>query len=208
MIKIKEKPCKAIGKAKGFQGCETLSLKRTYGLCPSCYAKWLLSTPEGQEKLNKSVLAATKPRRDFKKAEKEHKEQKSIQALLVTTRHACHNYIRLRDQGKPCVSCDTPWQKGFHAGHWKKAEIYSNLKFDERNIHGQCERCNIFLDGNVQEYGNRIQNRIGDQGKKVVEDMSKSFKAMDWKWDREQLKAIRKYYQEKLKELKKSLHLD
>ena len=207
MIKIKEKPCKAMGKAKGFNGCGKMALKRTHGLCMKCYPQWLLYTPEGKEKMAKSIFVATKPRRDLEKAIIENKENKSLSWLLVNTRTACHDFIKFRDQGKPCVSCDAPWHKDHHAGHWKKAELYSNLKFDERNIHNQCEGCNIYKDGNVQEYGNRIHNRIGREAKAVVEQMAEDYKSIDFKWDREELKAIRKYYQEKLKSLKNSLPL-
>lgn len=52
IIKPKEKPCKAIGKAKSsdVQGCGKPVYKRTYGLCDNCYREWLFETPEGKEK--------------------------------------------------------------------------------------------------------------------------------------------------------------
>lgn len=203
-VKIKEKPCKGIGKAKGFWACGKLAFKRTYGLCQSCYSKWLLNTPEGKEKLSKAALKATKPRRDLEKAIKEEKEYKSMGWLLINTRTACHDYIKLRDKGKPCVSCGQPWSKDHQAGHWKKAELFTTLRFNERNIHNQCEGCNLFNDGNVQEYGNRIHLRIGRKAKEELELLAEEDKKMNHKWDRIRLIETRKHYKEKLKELKSS----
>lgn len=206
-IPIKEKPCKAIGKAKGYNGCGTMALKRTYGLCMGCYSNWLLSTPEGKEKLQSATLKATQPRRDLQEQEKKEKEQKSLSALLTATRMACHTYIRLRDKGKPCISCDASWTRDFQAGHWWKAELYSNLKFNEFNINGQCEKCNLFLDGNFQNYANGISKRVGRDKKDELEQMAEDFKSQNFKWDREELKMIKKYYLDKTKELKKALGL-
>jgi len=206
-IEPKKKPCKGTGKANGWQGCGDEVYKRTYGLCPSCYAQWLLNTPEGKEKLQKATLQATKPKRDLEKAIKQEKDQKSLSALLTTTRMNCHTYIRLRDKGKPCISCNSPWTKDFQAGHWWKAELYSNLKFNEFNINGQCERCNLFLDGNFQEYATRIDSRIGKDKKEELELMAKGFKSENFKWDREELKEINKYFRQKIKELKNSIDL-
>ena len=205
MVKIKEKPCKGMGKAKGFESCGYLFFKRTYGLCQKCYSKWLLTTPEGKEKLSKATLKATKPRRDLEKARAEKKEYKSLGWLLINTRTICHDYIKLRDKGKPCVSCNQPWSKDHQAGHWKKAELFSTLKFDERNIHNQCEGCNLFNDGNVQEYGNRIHLRIGREGKKELEHLAELDKQINFKWDRLQLVETRDYYKAKIKELRMNL---
>jgi len=200
----KQKQCKSIGKARGFEGCGKLTFQRTYGLGHSCgcYSKWLLNTPEGKEKLDKSILHATKPRRELNQAFEDKKDKNKLSLLLQGAKIACHTYVRLRDKGKPCISCGKPHEPGFHAGHYKKAEIYSNLRFNEFNISGQCERCNLFLDGNVQAYSERIGDRIGKDNKEVVERMAKAFKTESFKWDREELKKIKKYYQDKIKQLK------
>ncbi len=94
-----------------------------------------------------------------------------------------------------------PWTPDFQAGHWKKAELYSLLKFDERNIHGQCPRCNLFLDGNVQKYGDNIATRITEDGKQEVEQIALMEKQTPFKWDRIELNRIRDYYKQKMKEL-------
>ena len=56
-MKVKKKPCKAIGKARvsDVDGCGKSVLKRTYGLCDGCYREWLFNTPEGKEKQRQSL---------------------------------------------------------------------------------------------------------------------------------------------------------
>ena len=56
-MNIKHKPCKAIGKAlaSDIYGCGKITYKRTYGLCDTCYKKWLYETPEGKEKQTKNL---------------------------------------------------------------------------------------------------------------------------------------------------------
>ena len=169
MIQPKKKKCKGINKAKDFEGCGKLFYKRTHGLCDSCYANWLLSTPEGQEKLSKSVLNAPKERE--KKEKKEWNKRKAeIKQSLKTKQDyekeleaVFNKFIRLRDAGKPCISCGTPLSGKFDAGHYYPAGSYKNIRFDERNVHGQCVHCNQHKHGNIAEYTLRLPERIGKE---------------------------------------------
>ena len=201
-MQTKPKPCKGIGKAKGYKGCGKLSEHRKYGLgifC-GCYSEWLLTTPEGKELMNKATLKATKPRRELEKEEKRIRQAKSLQNLLDSVKQVCHAYIRKRDEGKPCISCGAKWNKDFQAGHFYKAELYSSLRFDEYNINGQCRVCNLHKDGNFQGYGSGLKFKIGAKMFYEVNQKSVKEKQTDFKWDREELKRIRTYYRNKLKE--------
>lgn len=201
-MQVKEKKCKGTGKAIG-SGCGVVTFYRTYGLGQSCgcYSNWLLNTPEGKEKLAAATFTVSKPRIGLEKAFKEKKDNQKLSYLITSTVNACHKYIRLRDKGKPCVSCLGAWGDEHQAGHWKKAELFSSLKLDERNIHGQCKRCNLVEDGNVQIYGTRIHLRIGIEGKQELERLALLDKQTSFKWDREELKRIRTYYNNKTKDL-------
>src|SRR5690606_12394957 len=142
MIQTKSKPCKGNGIAKGY-GCGKPTLHRVYGLGKMCcYSDWLLNSEQGKIKLQKSILKASKPRLDFEKASRAEKEQNTLKNLLTNIRMQLHAYIRNRDKGKNCISCGVIWNDKFEAGHFYKAELYSNLKFDKYNINGQCFRCN------------------------------------------------------------------
>lgn len=202
-MKVKEKKCRGNGKAKGY-GCGSMQLKRTYGLGHSCgcYPKWLYESPEGKEKLNRAVLKATKPRKDIEQAIKEKKQRASLQYLKTNTTAICHQYIRQRDKGEPCISCGVEWSTNFQAGHFYKAELYSSLKYDEFNIFGQCAKCNLRKEGNLNPYAINLPLRIGQDEFDKLKKRAQADKVNQFKWDREELKKIRKYYRDKLKALK------
>ena len=200
---IQEKKCKGQGKAKSVKGCgKLISVQyRKYGLCTSCYADFILNTDYGKILLEKATLKATRPRRELEKATAEKKEYDKLSTLLKSVEAVCHKYIRERDKYKPCVSCDNQWNKGFQAGHYYKAELYSTIKFNELNINGQCQQCNLRKDGNFNEYNLRLPKRIGQEQFNEITYLAEQDKKTDFKWDRSELIKIRDYYKLKLKQL-------
>ena len=64
-----------------------------------------------------------------------------------------------------CISCGT-WAV-LQAGHFIKRQHLA-VRFDERNVNGQCVRCNHFLHGNDGEYCLALIKRYG-QG--VVDEL-------------------------------------
>lgn len=203
MIQPKKKKCKGTGKAKGY-GCGDETYHRVYGLCKQkCYPDWLLNSEQGKIMLEKATLKATKPRRELEKAESEHNNRKGITTLLKSLKEVCHKYIRLRDEGKPCISCGTPWKSDFDAGHFYKSELYSNLRFNEHNIHGQCIQCNRREEGNLSQYLVNLPKRIGEWKFNLLKSEAENYKQQDFKWDREHLKKLKSYYTKKIKELNK-----
>nr|WP_255749360.1 recombination protein NinG [Gramella crocea] len=168
-----------------------------------CYPDWLLNSENGKIKLEKATLKATKPRRDLEKAFKEKKNRDKITTLINAVKDVCHEYIRKRDEGKCCISCGTPWKSDFDAGHYYKAELFSSLKFNENNIHGQCVRCNRMLEGNVNMYEMNLPYRIGKEKFELLQQKARNDKKQVFKWDREKLRELRTYYRTKLKDLKK-----
>ncbi|MEL4307412.1 recombination protein NinG [Joostella sp. CR20] len=201
MLKTKSKPCVGIGKAKGQKGCGKETIYRRYGLCQSCYADFILNTDAGKILLEKATLKATKPRRELEKAVAEKKNRDKLITHLESTKTIVHEYVRKRDKDKPCISCNTPYKSNFQAGHYYKAELFTSLKFNFDNIHGQCEKCNLRLEGNLNQYELNLPKRIGEQRfnelKKKAELDHRTIK----KWSREELKAIRLKARKLIKEL-------
>ena len=201
MIQPKEKNCKGTGQAKGY-GCGKPTIHRVYGLGKMCcYADWLFNSEAGKIKVEKATLKATKPRKELEKAKEETKQNKSLSALLINVRTVCHTYIKKRDYGKPCISCGEPWHKDFQAGHYYKAELYSTLKLNEYNIHGQCPGCNIRKEGNLSEYTVNLPKRIGVDVFDTLNKLAEFDHKQNFKWDRIELNYIREYYKSKIKEL-------
>lgn len=203
-MKIKPKKCRGTGQAKGY-GCGEMKLQRTYGLChDSCYPKWLYSTPEGKEKIERATLKATKDRRELEGMEKEKKSREKLSNVLKSVKNICHKYIRMRDKGKPCAACGIPYKSDFDAGHFFKAELYSSVKFHEDNIHCCCIKCNRMMDGNLSEYVFGIVERIGERRYNQLKQEAEAYKHQNFKWDIEELKEIREYYKQKIRILNKN----
>ena len=196
-----EKKCKGTtDKTLGF-GCGKLNKERIFGLGKECgcYKDWLLNSVNGAEYLKRVTLKITAPRQELEQAFSDKKERIKLTHLLVNVRNVCHEYIRLRDKGKDCVCCGVPYNSNFHASHFYKAELYSNLKFDENNIFGGCQKCNLLMEGNESGFRTGLIQRYGVEFVNAVDNKSKSYKKNDFKWDRETLNEIRTYYKEKLK---------
>lgn len=107
----------------------------------------------------------------IKTAKKEWAKEKSeLKAKLKTKsewlndfQKVFNTYIRERDCGKPCISCDKPLRGKFDAGHYFTVGAYPNIRFNEDNVHGQCVECNQHKHGNITEYAIRLPYRIGQQ---------------------------------------------
>lgn len=205
---IKEKRCSGKNKAHGFEACGKMTnvsfLK--HGLCTSCYPKFLLNDERGKVIMEKAMLKASKPRlqqeknkSDLQDAEKFKKERDKLNYLLVNVRNVCHAFIRKRDEFKPCISCGIPYNSNFQAGHFYKAELFSNLRFNEFNISGQCPQCNLRKEGNESGYRVGLIQRYGQEFVNKLDALAQHYKKNTFSWEREELEEIRKYYQLKIK---------
>lgn len=102
------------------------------------------------------------------------KKQKSLQQLKQDLDKAFNAYIRKRDSSPGyvffvCISCGIPKRtKLMHAGHFHSAGHHEAIRWDERNVNGQCDRCNYFLHGNFEGY---LKGMIKKYGQKVIDDL-------------------------------------
>lgn len=112
-------------------------------------------------------------------------------------------YIRQRDSANGwfiCISCGTPQstQEGnLHAGHYHKSSMSMALRYDEKNVNGQCYHCNIRLEGNRQGYEKGLIKKYGPA---VIQDFDirKNNKV---KWTRFEYELHIKIYTDKIKTL-------
>lgn len=207
--KVLDKPCKGSAEStKGF-GCGKSSKNRKFGLgidC-KCYSNWLLNSDAGANHLKRVQIKVSGPRLELEKAIEDKKERIKLTHLLVNVRNICHEYIRTRDIGKPCISCGIQWQSDHQCGHFYKSELYSNLRFEEKNLNSQCKQCNLRKEGNESGYRVGIIQRFGKEVLEYLDNKAKDNKKNDFHWDRFDLEEIRKYYQDKIKTLKLLLNL-
>lgn len=122
--------------------------------------------------------------------------KKTLPQLKKELQVIVNKYVRLRDEKEPCISCQRRCEKG-HAGHYIAQGASGMLRFNEDNIHKQCPHCNVWKHGNPIEYRINLIKKIGLPRVELLEDQRHEV----MKWTREQLEDIKKYYQQKLKDL-------
>ena len=79
---------------------------------------------------------------------------------VKTLQTVFNKFIRLRDHGGLCISCQTIPKKK-NAGHYKSTGASPELRFSELNVNLQCEHCNSFKSGAVDKYRPNLVNKIG-----------------------------------------------
>ena len=123
-------------------------------------------------------------------------ELETQQSLTKKAQRYFNAFIRARDKGKLCVSCDKPLANKFDAGHYFSS-THKNTTFNEKNVHGQCVRCNRDLHGNLLNYQIGIEKRIG--GDELIKLHEEAHKIR--KYTREELNEIIEIYKQKKKEI-------
>lgn len=100
-----------------------------------------------------------------RKAKQEHRQRKeSLKSRSEWLRQAqtvFNQYIRMRDDKEPCISCQRHHQGQYHAGHYLTVGACPELRFNELNVHKQCSACNNHLSGNLINYRINLINKIG-----------------------------------------------
>ena len=144
---------------------------------------------------------------EAQKAKKWKKEKKKLKEGLMThkdwvkiAQKSFNSYVRERDRGKLCISCNKLLNAKFDAGHCFPAGHYPNIRFDEDNVHGQCVECNQHKHGNQAEYLLRLPARIGQE---KVDELVKR-KDESNKLSIPELQELVKEYKEKRKKLLES----
>lgn len=99
--------------------------------------------------------------KEWKKRKSKMKENvKTKSDYMKEAQYYFNKYIRLRDKYKGCISCGK-MNEHFDAGHYRSVGTHPQLRFNEKNVHGQCRHCNSFLSGNLIEYRKNLIKRIG-----------------------------------------------
>jgi hypothetical protein len=124
------------------------------------------------------------------------KELLSVQDYIKIAQKVFNDYIRERDKGNNCISCGKPPKKE-NAGHWMNANNHWAVRFDENNVHLQCEHCNTYLSGNLLNYTPNLIKKIGQKNYDELVEKAKTTR----KYTIDELKQIIETYKEKKKQL-------
>lgn len=137
--------------------------------------------------------------KDWSKRKREIvKGMETVQDLMKITQVTFNKFIRLRDNGKPCISCLNDKPKKVNAGHYYSSGGHKNLTYNEDNCHLQCEFCNSYLHGNLIEYRKNLIERIGIERVEKLDELAHVTR----KYTREELRELNELYKQKIKELK------
>ena len=176
--------------------------------CKVCRARFLPMNPNQSVCVNSECITKFFQMNREKMLEKQHKstiKEMKDRSLTVSDwrkslQQVFNAYIRLRDKGKPCISCDRPLVGKYDAGHYYTVGSYPNLRYDERNCFGQCVHCNRDKHGNLIEYRIRLIDRIGIDNLNDLEAIKKE----PLRLTIPEIQELIKYYKLAIKELQQA----
>lgn len=151
-----------------------------------------------------------------KRSDREHRKDKERikprNQVRAEAQAAFNAFIRLRDDGLPCISCgeaDLPEQFGgaWDCGHYLTVGAHPELRFEELNACRQCKSCNAGAakfsgKGRTvqQNYRKRLIMRIGLDKVEWLEGPHEPKK-----YSVDDLREIKAEYQRKSRELRRQL---
>lgn len=111
---------------------------------------------------------------------------------------AFNKWVRARDAGQPCISCDRPDDGTHqrHASHYRSRGACPELAFEPLNVHASCAQCNSMKSGNIAEYRIRLVKKIGQEALDWLEGPHESKK-----YTIEQLRQIKADYSRLAREM-------
>ncbi len=96
--------------------------------------------------------------------------KKTTANLKLKAQKVFNAWIRKRDEGQPCISCGK--FTTLQAGHFKSAGKFNHMRFLEDNVHGQCLRCNFYLQQSDTLYKTNLIKKIGKDRVEKLELMA------------------------------------
>ena len=163
---------------------EPVRFNMKYCLEPDCVRVWVESEKAKQWKKTKA---------------KAKLELMTLSDYLKLAQITFNKYIRLRDKGQNCISCNKPLKEGnVDAGHMWSAGGHSNLRFNEFNVNAQCSRpCNKDKAGDINNYRLGFIDKYGIEKLNQIDALAK----IERKFTKDELKELIQKYKLKCKEL-------
>lgn len=124
---------------------DVVQFNQKYCFAPECLKIWVHEAKLKDWKKRKPIL---------------ERNSMTVTKCIAEVQPIFNTYIRLRDAGQNCISCQKPCLKE-NAGHYFNANNHWNVRFDERNVHLQCEHCNTHLNANLIQYQIHLKKKIG-----------------------------------------------
>ena len=135
-----------------------------------------------------------KEKKQRKETAEKKKDLMTLSDWLKIAQATFNHFIRLRDDGLNCISCQKPPKKK-NAGHYFNANNHYSVRFDEDNVHLQCEYCNTSLSGNLIPYRKYLIRKIGISRFAILESIAYQTR----KFTIEEVKNINEFYKKEIK---------
>tara|TARA_R110001599_G_scaffold180686_1_gene373341 strand:- start:65 stop:595 length:531 start_codon:yes stop_codon:yes gene_type:complete len=137
-----------------------------------------------------------KAKKEWSKEKKKRKDALKTNSDYIKELQVVFNkWVRLRDSGLNCISCNKPAKKE-NAGHYRSAGGNPELRFEPLNCHLQCEYCNTYQHGNLIDYRINLISKIGLDKVEWLEG-----KHDPKHYSIEELKGLKVFYNLKIKSL-------
>lgn len=140
-----------------------------------------------------------------KAADRERKRAlETIPELIKEAQKWFNKFVRLRDEGKPCICCGRFAVSGaltggeWDCGHYRSTGSAPHLRFHESNAHRQLKACNRYGAGRAVDYRIGLIQRIGVEQVDALESDNRIHK-----WTRDELREVIATYKAKCKEIEK-----
>lgn len=127
-------------------------------------------------------------------------KEKGTAKLIQDCQIVFNEFVRLRDKGKGCISCDSPTFTD--CGHMFKKSTRPAMRFNPMAAAGQCRECNSLPDGNYDAFCDGIFKRHGRDYLQTVIQQANNSRQTDYKLTRSELLEMKKYFQNEIKKLK------
>lgn len=96
--------------------------------------------------------------------------------MLKIAQQVFNQYVRKRDEKLPCISCGKTGDGVYHASHYRSVGSHPELRFNEKNVNKSCNKCNVFLSGNLIEYRIGLCKKIGEEEVRKLEGPTEKVK--------------------------------
>jgi len=95
------------------------------------------------------------------KGRRRERAQLTMSDYRARAQSAFNSYVRVRDAGKPCISCGSTEGK-WQAGHYRTRAAQPALAYNCLNVARQCAQCNLYRSGEIKGYREGLVRRIGE----------------------------------------------
>ena len=172
----------------------------TFSKSETLWHKKGFSSIDAMVEYGKSAAKTARERQHKQETKTRKNKIKTKTEWLTEAQAAVNAYVRIRDRGKPCVSCGKP-DNGTHqrhASHYRSVGACSSLRFNLKNVYASCQQCNTSKSGNLLEYRIRLKARYGESLVEWLESQNEPKR-----YETDYLIRLRDVFRKRVNQLKK-----